>query len=267
MGDIAEQDLQLLRRRCESLLQLVIPISLTLFRERDFKSLLERVLLEARALCHADGGTLYLCDQENEHLEFAIVHNQTLGISMGGSSGVPPAFPALPLRDPQTLEPNHHNIATYVALTGSPICIDDAYTAEGFDFSGTRRFDQKTGYRSKSLLTLPLKNVDGRVIGVLQLINALDDDGQIVSFDMDLMPIVNALTNLAAAALEQVVRENGLKDKIQQLQVHIDQSRRARQVTEITKSQYFKSLAAKAKALREQFAAPTVAEEVEECHA
>ncbi len=264
MNETASKHIDILRRQCESLLQLVIPIGLILFRERDFKRLVERVLLEVRSLCHADGGTLYLLDAD-ESLRFVIVRNQTLGIDMGGTSDITPAFPPLQLHDPATGLANHRNIATHVALTGEPICIDDAYEADGFDFSGTRDFDRKTNYRTKSVLTLPLKNGAGQVIGVLQLINSMDTGGNVVPFDLDLMPVINALTDLAAAAVEQLVRENGLKEKIQQLQVNIDQAKRARQVTEITGSQYFQSLAAKAKLLREQFAAPQSSVEEAEC--
>ena len=65
-------------------------------------------------------------------------------------------------------------VAAYAALTGQTVNIADAYTADGFDFSGTRNFDKKTGYRSKSFLTVPMKNHEDEIIGVLQLINAQD---------------------------------------------------------------------------------------------
>jgi HD-GYP domain-containing protein (c-di-GMP phosphodiesterase class II) len=74
-------------------------------------------------------------------------------------------------------------VAAYAAITGNTVNIADAYAAQGFDFSGTRQFDARTGYRSQSFLTVPMKNHEGEVIGVLQLINAIDaPSGQVVPF-------------------------------------------------------------------------------------
>ncbi len=65
-------------------------------------------------------------------------------------------------------------VAAYAAIHDKTVNIADAYTEAGFDFSGTRSFDERTGYRSQSFLTVPMKNHEGEIIGVLQLINALD---------------------------------------------------------------------------------------------
>jgi hypothetical protein len=101
---------------------------------------------------------------------------------MGGTSGNPIPFPLLPLRT-ESGEPNNSMVAAYAAIHQETVSIADAYQAEGFDFSGTRKFDERTGYRSQSFLTVPMKNHENAVIGVLQLINAIDpDSGKVTSF-------------------------------------------------------------------------------------
>ena len=180
----------------------LIRIGIALSAERDRDRLLESILLEAKAFTGADGGTLYLCT-EDRRLEFAIVRNDSLGVALGGTTGKEKDLPELPLYDDETGEENHHNVATHAALTGETVNIADAYEATRFDFSGTKDFDQLSGYRSQSFLTVPLKNHVGEVIGVLQLINALRaETGTIVPFEPGLEPFVEALASLAAVALD-----------------------------------------------------------------
>ena len=102
------------------------------------------------------------------------MRTSSLKYYLGGTSGNPvPFYPIQLYRDGK---PNHSMVAAYAALTGKTVNIADAYTAEGFDFSGTRAFDSKTGYRSKSFLTVPMRNHEHETIGVLQLINAQDPE-------------------------------------------------------------------------------------------
>src|SRR5206468_10041352 len=100
----------------------------------------------------------------------------------GGTSGNPVPFYPIQLQDKDG-NPNYTMIAAYAALTHKTVNIADAYTAEGFDFSGTRNFDKRTSYRSTSFLTVPMKNHEGEIIGVLQLLNATDAaSGRVTSF-------------------------------------------------------------------------------------
>ena len=242
------------RKRVNDLLNVVIPIGLALAAERDFNSLLEKILLETKSFCNADAGTLYL-RTDDDLLKFVIVRNDSLGIAMGGTSGQEVSFPLLPMVDPTTGEPNYHNVATHVALTGSSINIPDAYTAEGYDFSGTKTFDKQTGYRSKSFWTLPLKSSQKEVIGVLQLINALaPGTGEVIPFNnAGIQPMVESMAALAAVALEAYIREQGLRQEILQLRIELDRAKREQQVAEITDSEYFRRLQAKAHHLRRTF--------------
>jgi transcriptional regulator with GAF, ATPase, and Fis domain len=231
------------------LLQKFIPIGVALSAEKDFNRLLESVVVEAQSLTNADAGTLYLL--EGNTLRFVILRNTSLDIYMGGTSGKEIAFSPLPLYHENGTE-NRTNIATYAALTRQKITIGDAYdTSAGFDFSGTKAFDQNTGYRSKSFITIPLEVKHQGVIGVLQLINAIDPgSGAIVPFGSE--DVLEALVLLASAALDGYIREEKLRAEIAKLRIEIDDSRRASQVAEITDTQYFKNLQDKARQLRSQ---------------
>ena len=241
-----------LERRFDAVVKAVIPIGVALLGARDFHALLEQILLEAKALCRADGGTLYL-RTEDDGLRFVILRNDSLGLALGGSGAPEIPYPPLPLHDAATGAPNNGNIATWAALSGESVNIADAYAAEGFEFSGTIAFDRRTGYRSTSFLTVPLKNAQQRVIGVLQLLNAQDPDtGEIVPFDPGLVPVVEALSALAAAALEVWAREDRLRSEIRALHIEIDEAKRARQVAEIADTDYFQTLQRKARQLRDR---------------
>ena len=182
-------------------LELLYRVGLSLSAEQDRDRLVEMILLEAKRLCHADGGTLYLRTEADE-LEFAILRNDTLRLEQGGTTGVAIALPPIPIRLPDG-SPNRRNVATWAAYSGQAINIEDAYHAEGFDFSGTKDFDRRSGYRSRSFLTCPLVNSEGRVIGVLQLINARDaETGTVIPFAPERQRTVEALASQAAIALD-----------------------------------------------------------------
>ncbi len=185
----------------EEHLSRLIQAGLAMAAERGHDVLMERILLEAKALGRADGGTLYLLDTDENALRFAILRNDSLSLAMGGSADQPVSFPLLRLDMPDG-RPNYHNVCTAAALSGRTINIPDAYTSEDFDFSGTRLFDEGTGYRSKSFLTIPLRNHTGEVTGVLQLINALDEHGAVVPFSAEIESLVEALAAQAAIALD-----------------------------------------------------------------
>ena len=173
-------------------------IGTALSSERDIDVLLERILEAARELVDADGGTLYLV--KDDALVFQVLRNDSLGYSAGGRHGEPVAFPPLPLHLPDG-RGNDTMVAAVAALSGRTINIEDAYAAEGFDFSGTRRIDASTGYRSQSFLTVPMKDHDGLVVGILQLINARAPEGAIRAFSLADQQLVESLASQAAIAL------------------------------------------------------------------
>ncbi|MFB3090140.1 MAG: GAF domain-containing protein, partial [Gammaproteobacteria bacterium] len=175
-------------------------VGVALSAEKDHDRLLEIILMRAKEMTRADGGTLYLQTEENT-LKFEIVHTDSLGIRMGGTQGEPISFYPVNLVNDDG-EPNMHNVAACAALKNETINIADAYSNEEFDFTGTRQFDKKTGYRSKSFLTVPMTNHENKIIGVLQLINATDaKTGEIRAFSALDQQVVESLASQAAITL------------------------------------------------------------------
>ena len=182
-----------------SKLEYLNAIGIALSQERDINRLLETILVAAKNLTRADGGTLYRLVDDKLHFE--IMKNDSLSISMGGTSGNAIPFYPIPLHDKDG-SPNLTMVAAYVAINDRTVNIADAYTEEGFDFSGTRNFDKRTGYRSTSFLTVPMKNHEGEIIGVLQLINAMDaSTGQVTVFSDEDRRLAESLASQAAIAL------------------------------------------------------------------
>jgi HD-GYP domain-containing protein (c-di-GMP phosphodiesterase class II) len=185
-------------RRLEQLNEIGAALSL----EKNLNALLEKILLAVKAITRADGGTLYLVegDGADQVLRFEIVRTASLDIAMGGTTGNP--IPFYPIHLFKNGDPNTSMVAAFAALTGQTVNIADAYTEEGFDFSGTRAFDAKTGYRSQSFLTVPMKNHEAEIIGVLQLINCQDpDSGEIGPFSPADQRLAESLASQAAIAL------------------------------------------------------------------
>ena len=183
-------------------------IGLALSKERDMSKLLEMILLEAKRISNSDGGTLYMMT-DDKRLKFEIMMTDSLNFHMGGTSGEEIPFYPVKLYDEKG-EPNNSMVAAYVGLSGDTVNIQDAYKAKGFDFSGTKMFDEKTGYHSKSFLTVPLKNHEDEIIGVLQLLNAQKNKSKkIIELSEDIQGKVEALASQAAVA---ITNKNLIKD-------------------------------------------------------
>jgi HD-GYP domain-containing protein (c-di-GMP phosphodiesterase class II) len=185
-------------------------IGASLSAERDINRLLESILVAAKTITRADGGTLYRV-AEDRTLRFEIVRTTSLHYYLGGTTGAPVPFYPIHLEGKDG-KPNHNMVAAYAALTGKTVNIPDAYVAEGFDFSGTRNFDKKTGYRSKSFLTVPMKNHENEIIGVLQLINAQGPGGEIMAFSASDQRLAESLASQAAIALTNRMLINQLEE-------------------------------------------------------
>ena len=174
-------------------------IGIALSSEKNINTLLELIVDESMSITNADGGTLYLMIDNNTRLKFEILKNKTLGIN---DVAVPQStFYPIKLYNPETKEPNDHFVAAYCALNGITINIKDAYKEEGFDFSGPKQVDQKFGYRSKSTLSVPLKDHEDKIIGVLQLWNAIDKNtNEIIAFEESQVKLIESLSSQAAVA-------------------------------------------------------------------
>ncbi len=175
-------------------------IGIALSAEKDHGRLLEMILMRAKEITNADGGTLY-SRTEDDQLKFEIMHTDSLFIHMGGAGGEEiPFSPVRLFKEDGT--PNKHNVAACAVLGNKTINIPDAYSSEEFDFSGTRKFDQKTSYRSQSFLTVPMTNHENKIIGVLQLINAKDPPtGKVKPFSELDQQLVESLASQAAVTI------------------------------------------------------------------
>ncbi|MCI4627106.1 MAG: GAF domain-containing protein, partial [Candidatus Magnetoovum sp. WYHC-5] len=220
----------------------LLQIGTALSVEKNLDALLELIVVEAMNLTNADGGTIYLISDDERFLAFKILQNISLNYKMGGTSGTPVSFPPLNMYKPNG-EKNDQMVAVHVAFTGHTVNIADVYEVDGFDFKGAKRFDQMNNYRSKSMLVTPLRNYEYEIIGVLQLINAMEVDGSIVTFPTYNQELIESLASQAAVVIDNATLIKDLDDLqmgiIQAIASAIDEKSpytgdHIRRVTEIT---------------------------------
>ena len=170
----------------------LVEVGIALSAETNLERLLEKIVTFARELTGADGGTLYIV--ENGRLHFKIIQNDSLGIFRGGATGEALTLEPVPL--------DRAMVSGYVAITGEMVNIEDVYSSDKFDFTGPKRYDERTGYRSRSMLVVPMRDHEGDVIGVLQLLNAIDaETGNTVPFRSEVEGITSAFASQAAIAI------------------------------------------------------------------
>ncbi len=175
-------------------------IGIALSAEKDHDRLLELILVKAMEITNADGGTLYT-RTDDQRLKFEILHNRSLKIHKGGTSGEEISFYPIALYDDEG-KPNTHMVAANAVISDKTVNIPDAYDSKEFDFSGTRSFDNKMGYRSTSFLTVPMTNHENENIGVLQLINAMEpESNKIIPFSSLDQQLVESLSSQAAVTI------------------------------------------------------------------
>lgn len=175
-------------------------IGIALSSTQKLDELFEMVVDEARAFTESDGGTLYLVSDDETELRFSVVQTESLGLKLGGNTGKPVPWPAVPLiRDGV---PNMANVCAYVANTKKSVEIPDVYDFEGFDFTGTKNSDVRNNYRCRSMLVVPMLNHEREIIGVLQLINSRDPEtGDVIPFAKEFLEHTSALASQAAVAI------------------------------------------------------------------
>lgn len=178
--------------------QRIMDINLELASELDKDRLFDMILTLTRELTHSDAGTLYIKSKDKKYLDFTVVQNKSLNIFMGGTKSEI-TWNSLPLYL-ENGEENKSMVAVVSAVENKIINIPDVYIDENYNFEGTKKFDASTGYRSKSMLVIPLINHEKDVIGVLQLINKIQDD-EIASYNENDERIIKALSAQAAMAL------------------------------------------------------------------
>ena len=171
-------------------MDLLLDIGIALSKEKDADELLLTILNAAMDITNADGGTLYTVDEEALH--FHILSTRSRGILRCAHKG-PIDLPPVGL--------SKSNVCAYSAITRKLVNVADVYTSERFDFTGPRRYDGITGYKTGSMLVVPMEDDQGEIIGVLQLINAQDGEGNIVAFDPAYESVVQSLASQAAIRL------------------------------------------------------------------
>ncbi|TLN00345.1 GAF domain-containing protein [bacterium] len=171
----------------------LIEIVHELAMEKDKNSLLEKILSGARELTRADAGTLYVVAAGRLH--FKVFQNDTIGISFGPTSETVLVLQPVPI--------DQTTVSGFSALKGVSLNIEDVYSDSSFDFSGPKKYDQKSGYKSTSMLVVPMRGKSGAVIGVLQLINSKDPaTGAVVPFPAAIDELAAAFASHAAETLE-----------------------------------------------------------------
>ncbi|NBK91106.1 GAF domain-containing protein [bacterium 1XD21-13] len=182
----------------------ILRVGVLLSSERDLNRLLEQILVCVMELAACDAGTLYL--REGDALRFEIMRNDTLNTYSGGTKGAP-NLPPVPL--------SCDNVCAMALLEDRTICIEDVKNNKDYDFSGPIRYDAMTGYNTRSMLVVPMRNREGERIGVLQLINALDEEGNVCAFAPDMALVVESVASQAAITIQNVRYMEEIKDLFQ----------------------------------------------------
>ena len=149
---------------------------------------------------NCDAGTLYLLREDGLHFRRMVTRSQ--GVRQGGHDA-PINLPPVPL------EPKY--VCAWVALNNKPINVPDVREDTHFDFTGSIQYDEMTGYRTKSMLVIPMSNDRGELIGVTQLINSMNEDGEIIPFDPGVEQLVSAISSQAAISIANMYYVRDLK--------------------------------------------------------
>jgi HD-GYP domain-containing protein (c-di-GMP phosphodiesterase class II) len=198
----SKEELIELIRTLQDRVHVFVSVGTSLSTEKDQDILLENIVTYAKKITGADAATLYMMSEDEKKLHFSIVHTDSMNIRMGGMSGNPIDWYPVKLYN-EDGTPYLEMVAAYVALKKKTLNFEDVYEVKDFNFTGTRQFDQKTGYRTQSMLALPMLNHVNEVIGVLQLINAKDESGNTIAFSPESQVLTEALGSQAAVAITE----------------------------------------------------------------
>lgn len=179
----------------------ILNIGIRLSTEKDRNRLLASIIESGMEVTNCDAGTLYL--YENEKLTVKIMKIFSMGVSQGGDGE--------PIKDMPPVLLRVENVCAYTAIKRKIVNIPDVYDSDCFDFSGIRRYDALTGYRTKSMLVIPLENNENELMGVLQMINAMDGEGNVIPFDEQHDMIIRSLGSMAAIELTNLSYMEELK--------------------------------------------------------
>jgi HD-GYP domain-containing protein (c-di-GMP phosphodiesterase class II) len=198
-----QPDIQTLHGAEEALHSLV-EVGTHLADRADRRKVLDILLLEARRLAHAEAGSLYLL--KDERLRFVAAQNDKVGLTQVTQVFLDREMPA-----------SSDSLAGYVASTGKALNIADAYAIDpGEAYHFNRDFDSSTGYRTRSILAMPLRGLDDEIVGVLQLFNRGGAGGRVEPFPEADDNVIRSLASMAALAVHNILLQERLK------QAHLD---------------------------------------------
>lgn len=183
--------------------QVVLDIAIALSAQKDRYKLLGMIIDKSMELTGSDAGTLYL--YENNELKFTIMKTLSMGVDKG-ADGEPIDIPPVAMKE--------ENICAYCALHKEALNIEDVYNSDRFDFSGPKRYDSMTGYKTTSMMAIPLVDGDDQIVGVLQLMNAKDDDSNTRAYTNDEEKIILAFASQTAIVLSNMRYQEELKDQM-----------------------------------------------------
>lgn len=185
----------------ESKFRMFLEVGVSLSAERNYNRLLERILLCVMELSNCDAGTLYLL--EGGALHFKIMRNNTMNTYTGGDGsdcGLPP------------VQLNRESVCALALLDDKTIRIEDVWHCSEYDLTGPMRYDAMTGYHTQSMIVVPMRNREGGKVGVLQLINAQDDSGNICPFEDEIVLAVESVASQAAITVQNVRYTNQIRN-------------------------------------------------------
>lgn len=184
-------------------LQKILDIGIALSKEKNRERLLDQILVAVMELTSCDGGTLYI--KNGEVLEFKIMITQSMGVHQGGE------------REKITLPPvplSEENVCACGVLYRRLINIPDVYKNEYYDFSGPKKYDSMTGYQTKSMMVVPMEDDKGNIIGVMQLINAMDEEGNVIPFSKEYEQLLSSMGSQAAICLMNMQYAKQIRDML-----------------------------------------------------
>ncbi|MBI9083584.1 MAG: HD domain-containing protein [Desulfobacterales bacterium] len=172
----------------------LMELGIGLNQVKDLDVLMERILTDARGFVNADAGSIYI--REEDRLLFSYTQNDTLQKRLPPDEKLIYSTFSMPI--------DTTSIAGNTAVTGELLNIADVYRLDpGVPYQFSKKFDQSAGYKTQSMVTVPLQSGRGDLLGILQIINAQNENGQVIPFSGADENLMQHFASVAAVALER----------------------------------------------------------------
>ena len=181
----------------------IVDINIEISNEKNKNKLFSLMINTAMKIANCDAGTLYL--YKNDTLVFKVMKTLSQGVSKG-ELGEKIDLPPVPMKE--------GNVCAYTAIHRELVNIPDVYDSDRFDFTGPKKYDSMTGYHTQSMLVIPMEDATGELVGVLQLLNAMDSEGKVVPFTEDQEYVIRALGSQAAVSVTNMLYIEEIKEQL-----------------------------------------------------